>query len=131
VSKKNKRAKDITFNDIAKQAGDRERKQSGKIFTGGGLTSQEREGLKQRVGFKPVGATTLPNTANLIKIEEGIQEYNKSITDLQPLYSELKPVWKIIVRAYHLEAERTPGGIILPPEIPLATFPKGCSCSCK
>jgi len=115
---KDRRERTVTLEEIAKQAGDRERKNAGKMVFGsnGVLSPEEQKGLRSRKGFKPVGESMVNDAASL-KQEALIKEYNDKILELDPMYSTTKPIHKFLVRCFHLEMGRSPGGILLPPKV--------------
>jgi hypothetical protein len=98
---------------VSKQA-DKELKSSGKIWTGssGGATG-------------PIMTSTPPmiNTKTDLEMERKYKEYNESIKELDPMYSNLIPVSKILVRCYVMEYTRTEGGLLIKPivTIPVPT----------
>jgi len=51
--------------------------------------------------------------------ENDIKEYNAKLKDLDELYTNLSPFRNIIVRMFHVEAEKTESGLILEPSIPM------------
>lgn len=51
--------------------------------------------------------------------ETSIKEYNANLKNLDELYTNLSPFRNIIVRMFHLEAEKTANGIIIEPYVPM------------
>ena len=51
--------------------------------------------------------------------DKDISEYNESLTTLDPNYQNIIPFNRILVRMFHIVAERTESGIIIEPKIPM------------
>lgn len=51
--------------------------------------------------------------------ESAIKEYNNNLSNLDDLYTNLSPFRNIIVRMFHVEAEKTESGLILEPSLPM------------
>lgn len=56
------------------------------------------------------------------KNDEAIKNYNKNIGNLDPDYASVMPMARVIVRCYHLEAERTENGVYTAPRIPVKQY---------
>lgn len=52
-------------------------------------------------------------------IIKALEEYNKTIADFDPLYSNLKPRFKVLVRCYTNEIKKDENGLIVPNTIPV------------
>lgn len=63
------------------------------------------------------------NDANDLKREAEIKKYNQEIKNLNPLYSNMIPVTKVLVRCFHIETERTESGLIVTPTKALVKLP--------
>ena len=50
---------------------------------------------------------------------DDIKEYNANLKNLDELYTSMSPFRNIIVRMFHVEAEKTESGIILEPSLPM------------
>lgn len=50
---------------------------------------------------------------------EDIKNYNANLNNLDELYTNMSPFRNIIVRMFHVEAEKTESGIILEPSLPM------------
>jgi hypothetical protein len=57
------------------------------------------------------------NEKALLDKEKAIKDYNNKIHELDPLYAELTPFNGYIVRCFHLETNRSKGGIIMEPSV--------------
>lgn len=106
---KDKQNKKTTIEDVVKQQADKERKQSGKIWVGSSGSDTEVPIIKKQ---EPV-----INDAALLKEEKEKNEYNEKITELDPLYTVLSPVSKILVRCKVLVPYRSDGGLIMKPSV--------------
>ena len=51
--------------------------------------------------------------------ESAIKDYNNNLSNLDDLYTNLSPFRNIIVRMFHVEAEKTESGLILEPSLPM------------
>lgn len=60
---------------------------------------------------------TIEKVDKLEVIREEINEYNKNITNLDPLYAELKPMRGIIVRMERINMTVLPSGLITEPSV--------------
>lgn len=113
-----KRKRDTPMSEVV---GDMAIKQQGKIIVGSsGFTDDERKEY-EKVGVRKV--PVLNDKADLEQ-EKKIKEYNERILTLDPLYSSLKPIQKVLVRCFSKEVTRTESGIIIPPDeiqIPVPT----------
>ena len=106
---KDKPSKQFSMNDAVIQTANKQRKDSGKIFTGhrGGPDSP----------IISAKAEPIINDAHMIQYETKIKEYNKNIVNLNPAYASLNPVYKVLVRCFHLEAQRRENGLIIPAQV--------------
>lgn len=62
-------------------------------------------------GVRPV---QMVNSEADVLAEKDAKEYNAKVSEIDPLYGNLKPIRKILVRCFHKEPQRTEGGLILP-----------------
>jgi len=51
--------------------------------------------------------------------DKDIEEYNENLVNLDPNYQNIIPFNRILVRMFHIVAERTPTGLIIEPKIPM------------
>lgn len=51
--------------------------------------------------------------------EQEIQNYNDNLNNLDELYTNLSPFRKVVIRMFHVVAEKTANGIILEPSLPM------------
>lgn len=51
--------------------------------------------------------------------EEDILNYNNNLKNLDELYTGMSPFRNIVVRMYHVIAEKTPGGLVIEPSLPM------------
>lgn len=51
--------------------------------------------------------------------DKDIEEYNTNLVNLDPSYQNIIPFNRILVRMFHIVAERTPTGLIIEPKIPM------------
>ena len=72
--------------------------------------------------FRPVDQS-LNNSQELITLDKNIKDYNAKVLELDPLYTNLIPTEKVLVRVYVMETTRSEGGIILEPtvKVPIPT----------
>jgi len=80
--------------------------------------SMSKDQLDKASGKKLINPETpVINEEQLLKKEKAIQEYNENIKDLDPDYTSVVPNNKVLVRVFHLNTERTAGGLIIEPTV--------------
>jgi len=67
------------------------------------------DGLSEGVRQVP-----LVNSEADILAEKDAKDYNARVSEIDPLYGDLKPIRKILVRCFHKEPQRSELGLILP-----------------
>ena len=77
------------------------------------LTTEEREKLRN------TPLINMPSEEYWEKQEQVIKDYNSNLTTLDPNYQNIIPFNRILVRMFHIVAERTESGIIIEPKIPM------------
>lgn len=78
------------------------------------LTADEIASLKN-ISLLP----NLPTNDYWKEQEQSIKDYNDNLSNLDDDYKQLAPFNKILVRMFHIVAEKTESGIILEPKIPM------------
>lgn len=83
-------------------------------------TEGERMTAEEKAKFnESLLKSSLPDENYWEKREKEIEDYNANLNALDEDYKKLVPFNKVLVRMYHIVAEKTEGGIIIEPKIPM------------
>jgi len=116
MEKKDKPNKKTSMEDIVKERASQNRKGGHNALIG--YTGIE-DGKKVTPQLSPgVRQVQLLNSEDDLKQEKDINEYNDKLMndDIDPLYADLIPTQKVLVRCFCKEVQRTESGLIIPPD---------------
>lgn len=89
-------------------------KQAGKFSARDLLAKYQKEDIPQTNGTEVTREKDVDTFDYNEQVNEKILEYNKNILTLDPKYTSLKPLKKIIVRVFLKDMKRSAGGFLLP-----------------